>query len=216
MATPSNLVLRSDLDFDAGKREFILDTWNRQIEEGKVNVQFNAEVVSISGDKGAFKIELKNGDVIEAESVVMGIGTQGNPNMLRCPGADHTMIQYQLDDPGEYVDEHITVIGSGDAGIENALGLAADEAQRNTVTILNRRAEFSRAKDANVALLEEAEANGRISVRRETNPAEVKDGELVLDTRDGQETIPCNRIRHSCDRRAGGISADQALHEPRL
>lgn len=194
MATPSNLVLRSDLDFDAGKREFILDTWNRQIEEGKVNVQFNAEVVGISGDKGAFKIELKNGDVIEAESVVMGIGTQGNPNMLRCPGADHTMIQYQLDDPGEYVDEHITVIGSGDAGIENALGLAADEAQRNTVTILNRRAEFSRAKDANVALLEEAEANGRISVRRETNPAEVKDGELMLDTRDGQETIPCDRI----------------------
>ena len=28
MATPSNLVLRSDLDFDAGKREFILDTWD--------------------------------------------------------------------------------------------------------------------------------------------------------------------------------------------
>ncbi|MGZ3266413.1 MAG: NAD(P)-binding protein, partial [Croceibacterium sp.] len=34
MATPSNLVLRSDLDFDAGKREAILDTWNRQIAEG--------------------------------------------------------------------------------------------------------------------------------------------------------------------------------------
>ena len=194
MATPSNLVLRSDLDFDAGKREFILDTWNRQIEEGKVNVRLNSEVVEISGKIGAFEIKLKNGETVQAETVVMGIGTQGNPNMLRCPGADHTMIQYQLDDPGEYVDEHITVIGSGDAGIENALGLAADDAQRNTVTILNRRAEFARAKAANVALLEEAEADGRISVRRETNPAEVKDGELVLDTRDGQETIPCQRI----------------------
>ncbi len=194
MATPSNLVLRSDLDFDAGKREFILDTWNRQIEEGKVNVRLNSEVVEITGKIGAFEIKLKNGETVQAETVVMGIGTQGNPNMLRCPGADHTMIQYQLDDPGEYVDEHITVIGSGDAGIENALGLAADDAQRNTVTILNRRAEFARAKAANVALLEEAEADGRISVRRETNPAEVKDGELVLDTRDGQETIPCQRI----------------------
>ena len=194
MATPSNLVLRSDLDFDAGKREFILDTWNRQIEEGKVNVRLNSEVVEITGKIGAFEIKLKNGETVQAETVVMGIGTQGNPNMLRCPGADHKMIQYQLDDPGEYVDEHITVIGSGDAGIENALGLAADDAQRNTVTILNRRAEFARAKAANVALLEEAEADGRISVRRETNPAEVKDGELVLDTRDGQETIPCQRI----------------------
>ena len=33
MATPSNLVLRSDCDFDAGKRETILDIWNRQIAE---------------------------------------------------------------------------------------------------------------------------------------------------------------------------------------
>ncbi|MEO9461314.1 MAG: cyclic nucleotide-binding domain-containing protein [Marinomonas sp.] len=194
MATPSNLVLRSDLDFDAGKREFILDTWNRQIEEGKINVRYDSEVVEIAGTIGAFEIKLKSGDVVKAETVVMSIGTQGNPNMLRCPGSAHKMIQYQLDDPGEYVDEHITVIGSGDAGIENALGLAADEAQRNVVSILNRNAEFARAKAANVALLEEAEANGRIFVRRETNPAEVKDGELVLETRDGTETIRCDRI----------------------
>ena len=45
---------------------------------------------------------------------------------LRMPGGDLPHVQYQLDDPTEYVDEHITVIGSGDAGIENALGLAAD------------------------------------------------------------------------------------------
>jgi len=104
------------------------------------------------------------------------------------------MIQYQLDDPGEYYDEHITVVGSGDAGIENALGLAADDAQRNVVTFLNRRDSFARAKPANVALLEEAEQDGRISVRRETSPAEVKYGELVLETRDGQESIKCDRI----------------------
>jgi cGMP-dependent protein kinase 2 len=28
MATPSNLVLRSDLDFEAGKREAVLGTWD--------------------------------------------------------------------------------------------------------------------------------------------------------------------------------------------
>ena len=62
---------------------------------------------------------------------------------MRCDGGDLPHIQYQLDDPGEYVDEHIIVIGSGDAGIENALGLAADPEQGNTVTILNRTAEFA-------------------------------------------------------------------------
>lgn len=194
MATPSNLVLRSDLDFDAGSRETILGIWDRQIEEGKVNVRYNAEVVEITGDKGSYAIKLKSGDTIEAENVVLAVGTQGNPNVLRIPGADMPHIQYQLDDPGEYFDEHITVIGSGDAGIENALGLAADAAQANTVTILNRRDSFARAKKANVALLEEAEADGRITVRRETSPTEVRPGELVLDTRDGEVVIPCDRI----------------------
>ncbi len=194
MATPNNLVLRSDLDFDAGKREAILDIWDRQIEEGKVNVLLNAEVTAITGEAGDFTLELKRGGPIHAEAVVLGIGTQGNPNLLRIPGADSPCVQYQLDDPGEYFDEHITVIGSGDAGIENALGLAADPAQRNVVTILNRGAEFARAKGANVKLLMEAEADGRITVRRETSPAEIRGNELVLDTRDGQETIRCDRI----------------------
>ncbi len=79
--------------------------------------------------------------------MVLAIGTQGNPNTMRCEGGDLPHIQYQLDDPGEYYDEHIMVIGSGDDGIENALGLAADPAQANTVSVMNRSPEFARAGD---------------------------------------------------------------------
>lgn len=194
MATPSQLVLRSDMEFDAGKREAILETWDAQTDACGVNVRYNAEPVKIEGEEGSFTITLKDGDKILTETIVMAIGTQGNPNLMRCPGGDNKMVQYQLDDPGEYYDEHITVIGSGDAGIENALGLAADAAQNNIVTILNRSAEFARAKKANVKLLMEAGEQGKVIIRNETTPAEVKDGELVLETRDGQETIKCDRI----------------------
>jgi CRP-like cAMP-binding protein/Fe-S-cluster-containing hydrogenase component 2/thioredoxin reductase len=194
MATPSQLVLRSDMDFDAGKREAILGTWDDQTAEHGVNVQYNAEPVKIEGEEGDFTITLKSGETVHAETIVMAIGTQGNPNLMRCPGGDNKLVQYQLDDPGEYYDEHITVIGSGDAGIENALGLAADNAQNNIVTILNRSAEFARAKKANVKLLMEAGEQGKVMIRNETTPSEVKDGELVLETRDGQETIKCDRI----------------------
>ncbi|MET0238787.1 MAG: NAD(P)-binding domain-containing protein [Sphingobium sp.] len=194
MATPSPLVLRSDCDFDAGKREAILDIWNRQAAERGVNVAYRSEIKAIEGQKGAFVLTTTRGARIEAENVILAIGTQGNPNRVRCPGGDLSHIQYQLDDPTEYVDEHITVIGSGDAGIENALGLAADAAQGNVVTILNRGADFARAKGANVKLLTEARDAGRIRVMTETSPAEIREGELVLDTRDGQETIRCDRI----------------------
>jgi len=194
MATPSQLVLRSDMAFEAGKRERVLGTWDEQAAGHKVNVKMNAEVKAISGEKGNFTLTLTNGETVAAENVILSIGTQGNPNKMRCEGGDLPHIQYQLDDPGEYVDEHIMVIGSGDAGIENALGLAADPAQANTVSIMNRSPEFARAKQANVDLLMEAGAAGKVNILCETTPARVTPGFLYMETRDGEQKIKCDRI----------------------
>lgn len=220
MATPSQLVLRSDFDFDAGKREKILGIWDEQTDARKVNALVNADVVGISGEKGNFTLKVKGAanpwnkpaesgkpdprntaadkggqtQEIKAEFVILAIGTQGNPNTMRCEGGDSAHIQYQLDDPGEYYDEHIMVIGSGDAGIENALGLAADPAQANTVSIMNRSPEFARAKQANVDLLMEAGKAGRINILCETTPLRVVPGFLYMETRDGEQKIKCDRI----------------------
>jgi CRP-like cAMP-binding protein/thioredoxin reductase/Fe-S-cluster-containing hydrogenase component 2 len=194
MATPNQLVLRSDLDFEAGKREKILGTWDQQAADRKINVKLKAEVKSIVGTKGDYTLTLTSGETITAENVILSIGTQGNPNKMRAPGADLPHIQYQLDDPGEYVDEHIMVVGSGDAGIENALGLAADPEQNNTVSILNRSADFARAKEANVKLLMEARDAGRINVLTESSPKMIEKGWLTIETRDGEQKIRCDRI----------------------
>jgi cGMP-dependent protein kinase 2 len=194
MATPANLVLRSDLEFEAGKREAILGTWTEQAGGHQVHVRYKSEIASITGEKGKFTLKTKAGDEIVAETVVLALGTQGNPNLVRCPVGDGAVVQYQLDDPGEYVDEHIVVIGAGDAGIENAMGLAADPQQRNTVTIVNRSAEFATAKAANVAALKAMEAEGRIVILTETTASAINKGEIVFETRDGETRQRCDRV----------------------
>ena len=194
MATPSQLVLRSDLDFEAGKREKVLGTWDDQTAGHKVNVKLDADIVSIKGAQGDFTLKTKAGEEIKAETVILAIGTQGNPNLVRCPVGEGAQVQYQLNDPGEYIDEHITVIGAGDAGIENALGLAADPEQRNTVTIVNRSADFATAKDANIKLMLAAEAEGRMTILRETTASAIDKGEITFDTRDGELKMPCDRV----------------------
>jgi Fe-S-cluster-containing hydrogenase component 2/CRP-like cAMP-binding protein/thioredoxin reductase len=194
MATPAQLMLRSDFEFGAAKRETVLGTWEKLTADRGINVMLNAEVTSIAGEQGDFTLGLKSGGAVKAETVILAIGTQGNPNRLRCEGTDLPHIQYQLDDPTAYVDEHIVVIGSGDAGIENALGLAADPELGNRVTILNRGGDFARAKAANVKLLVEARDNGRVSVMTGTTPARVEPGWLEVDTRDGGQKLRCDRI----------------------
>ena len=194
MATPALLVLRADLDFAAGKREAVLGTWGDQAAATGVNVRYKSEVTAIEGEQGAFTLKLGDGAAIEAENVVLAIGTQGNPNLVRCPVGEGAVVQYQLDDPAEYNDEHIFVIGGGDAGIENALGLAADPAQGNVVSLVNRSADFATAKDANIKALLAARDAGRMTIHVETTPAGIERGEIALDTRDGETRVRCDRV----------------------
>src|ERR1700740_3648949 len=66
MAEPSVLPLRSDMEFAAGRREAILDTWQRGLEQAKVNIRYRCEVSAIRGARGNFEISVKSGRVIRA------------------------------------------------------------------------------------------------------------------------------------------------------
>ncbi len=190
MATPDILPLRSDLQFQAGKREVILGAWDQGLEDHQVNIRFNADVEAISNKDGVFTLSIRGGDPVLAENVVLSIGLQGNINKLRCKGADLPFVQYQLDDPDEYEAETIVVIGAGDAAIENAVALS----RLNTVIIINRRGEFARAKQSNLSLITDAISRGDVQCYYNASPSLIEPGMIVLETEDGEAKVPCDRI----------------------
>ena len=197
MAEPNVLPLRSPVPFEQGTREAILGGWEDSLRQHSVNVRYRAGVGAIEGQKGDFRLTLDDGQVVEAEHVILGIGVQGNPRRLGVDGQDAPFIQYQLDDPDEYRGETIVVVGAGDAAIENAVALA----RHNDVYIINRRDEFARAKDGNVALITAAIDAGEVKCFYGTNPARVdvgdfdgKPGRFVLATPTGEAEIAVDRI----------------------
>ncbi len=197
MDEPGILPLRSPLPFKASSREAILDAWDKGVESLKVNVRHGAEVKSITRtDGGHFVLKLAGG-VIEADNVVLGIGLQGNLRKLGVPGEDLPFVQYQLDDPDEYVGETIVVVGAGDAAIENAIALS----KQNEVIIINRRDEFARAKQGNLDAILKAIDDGRIQCYYNAGPEKVdaltvgrKPGRMVLSTPKGRAQILCDRV----------------------
>ena len=197
MAEPSVLPLRSPITFAAGKREGILETWNEEIQTYGVNIQYSARVESITGEKGAFLLTTSAGATCHAAHVVLCIGLQGNLRTLGVPGQELPFVQYQLDDPDEYTDEAIVVVGAGDAAIENALALA----ENNRVIIVNRADEFARAKQGNLDLVLAAIRDGKLECRYGTSALSVEavetDGRparFVAQTPQGVESIPCDRV----------------------
>ncbi len=197
MDEPGILPLRSPMTFAASKRETILDQWNHELDKYKVNIQYRAAVTAITGAKGAFEIKLANGETCQAEHIVLCIGLQGNIRKLGVPGEDLDLVQYQLDDPDEYAGETIVVVGAGDAGIENAIALTAN----NRVILINRSQEFARVKQGNIDLINNAIGEGKLECRYSTSAIKVEavetDGKplcFVAQTAQGVENISCNRV----------------------
>jgi len=191
MAEPLVVPLRSDLDFAAGTREAVLDAWQRSIDDEHLQIRYGAEVTAISGSRPNIDITLANGESLNAKTVVLAIGLQGNPRKLRVPGEDDSFVQYTLDDPDEYKGETIVIVGAGDAAIENAIALA----RTNNVVIINRRDEFARAKEGNLALISRAIEDGSITCFYKTNVAEILAGQaIVLNTETGQTRVECDRV----------------------
>ncbi len=200
MDEPGFLNLRSPMEFVAGKREEVLQNWEQGLLQNKVNIQYENEVISIKGEYPDFTISLKNGDELFAENIVLSIGLQGNPRKLGISGDDESdFVRYTLEDPDEFEDKTIVVIGAGDAAIENALGLS----QQNTVYIVNRRNEFTRAKDGNLNAVLSAINNksNRFYCQYNTNVKSLQlpkvqgeKGSIILDTPEGDLSIDCDCV----------------------
>jgi len=195
MAEPVVLPLRASLGFEAGKREVILSTWDAGAKKLGINVLHRTEVTEISGSDGHFTLTTALGEIYTAEKVVLAIGLQGNIRKLGCEGEDLEAVQYTLDDPDEFTNEAIVVIGAGDAAIENAVALSG----RNRVTIVNRRDEFDRAKEGNNSLILKAIDDGRVAVVRNAGVGKVamrdaRSAVITLTTPNGDLDLDCNRV----------------------
>ena len=79
------------------------------------------------------------------------------------------------------------MVGAGDAAIENAVALAA----QNKVAIVNRKGEFARVKSGNLTLITESIESGLLECYYNASTARVAPGEIVLKVPEGETVVPC-------------------------
>jgi CRP-like cAMP-binding protein/thioredoxin reductase/Fe-S-cluster-containing hydrogenase component 2 len=188
MAEPGKLPLRSHVPFAPGSRESILSAWEEVLKEKQVNL-VKAEVLAIKKVGEIFQIDY-TGSSCTANKVVLCIGVQGTPRKLGVPGEDQEHVAYTLSDPDDFKDKSIVVVGAGDSAIENVIALS----KHNSVAIINRSAEFSRAKDANVRLIQAAIQSGKVRCFSNAQIARVDAQSIQITTPEGEVTCACDHL----------------------
>ncbi len=188
MAEPGRLPLRGEVPFIAGSREQVLKGWSDAVAACGINVM-RGEVTQLERREGLFEIST-GAEKILAKKVILAIGVQGSPRMLGVPGEDLPHVTYTLSDPEAFVGQNILVVGAGDAAIENALALM----EANNVSILNRTADFPRAKEANSAKILEAIQKGKIRLFANAEMLRVEAKIAQIQTPDGLVALDCDQI----------------------
>lgn len=195
MAEPSAIPLRSDVPFEAGRREEVLDAWERLAQDQRLAIRFGCEVTALARDEeigdgsGLFRLTTSQGE-IRARQVVLAVGTQGNPRRLGVPGEDLPHVSHHLQDPAEHVDRDIVVVGAGDSALEVALALC----DANRVHLVVRKPEIQRAKESLERELLQRQSRGEVEINFSTAVDGFEADTVRLAGPGGELRVPAQRV----------------------
>ena len=146
MTAPVDLPLHGQVKLYDTTKDELLQLWQSVISKHGIEITERVKVESIVPQKdGTFKVSTNAGKDYVASNVLLAIGRRGSPRKLGIPGEEASKVAYRLLEPENIKGKKVVVVGGGDAGVESAMLLMAD----NEVTLVNRNENFAGCKPKN-------------------------------------------------------------------
>jgi thioredoxin reductase/ferredoxin len=184
--TPEQPPMHSALRFTDGTKETLLEQLRETVTAFEIPLRQGEKVDRVTREDEGFSIHTASGGEYSCLRVIVAIGKTGNARMLDVPGEKRANVYSRLIDPAEHRDQDILVVGGGDSALEAAIALAE---KGNRVTLSYRKKEFSRPKGHNVERFFQLADEGALTPVFESTVREIGDGNVVLDTPEGEKTI---------------------------
>ncbi len=206
MTAPVKLPIVGKVNFKETTKEILLKFWNEVEKKTAIKISYREKMDNITPSGNGFIVTTPKGEY-KTRAVLLSIGRRGTPRKLNVPGEDQPKVVYSLIDPEQYRDQHVLVVGGGDAALEAATSIAEEDG--TTVSISYRSEAFSRAKEKNRKKIDEAKKAGRLNVLMSSNVKDIQKDKVVLDQQGKKIELPNDGII-VC---AGGILPTPFLKE---
>ena len=187
MTQPATLPLVGKVKFREISKESLLTFWQKVIRDTGIRIQTSERMESIVQQDGSFLVKTSRGEY-RSHSVLLAIGRRGTPRKLDVPGEDQNKVVYRLIDPEQYRNQHVLVVGGGDAALEAAVAISQQPGTR--VTLSYRSESFSRAKPKNRDAVKHAHADGSLRVEMKSNVKNIGPDYVELETEKGLDKFP--------------------------
>lgn len=181
--------LQGNVDFFDGTKETTIDYFNDLLDNEKIDSIFNTEVEKIIRNEKTDLLEVHTSKgIIQTKNAIVAIGKMGKPNKpdYKIPPSIKPFVNFNLDHCSS--NEKILVVGGGNSAAEYAYHLADEN---NNVTLVYRKATFSRLNDLNEDLLRKYNGKEKLRLRMNTDieSLENEDGKVKVTFNDGFSVI---------------------------
>lgn len=207
MTAPVKLPIVGTIKMFEIRKEELLGIWNRVMKETGIKINFFERMEKITPREGGGFLVQTSKASYETSYVLLAIGRRGTPRKLGVPGEEQPKVVYRLIDAEQYRGMHVVVVGGGDSALEAATSIAQEPG--TTVTLSYRSEAFGRVKEKNRKLLQEMEAQKKLTVMLKSNVKEIGKDTITIDW-DGKIVEIPNQAVIIC---AGGILPTPFLKE---
>ncbi|MDX1617652.1 MAG: YpdA family putative bacillithiol disulfide reductase [Balneolaceae bacterium] len=168
-------------------RREALEYYRRAAESYDLPIQLYEEVRQVEGQDGDFTV-VSDKNRYTASKVVVATGFYDIPKKMNVPGEELPKVRHYYDEAHPYAWQDLLVVGAGNSGVDAALETYRSGAR---VTMAIRDSGIKETVKYWVKPdIENRIKNGEIKAYFNTEVAEIRQQEVVLDTPDGRETIP--------------------------
>jgi thioredoxin reductase/ferredoxin len=125
------------------------------------------------------------GGVFKTANVLLALGRRGSPRKLEVAGEEQSKVVYRVIEPEVFQDQHVLVVGGGNAAVESAFALV-DGGKCASVTISYRKNNFARCRQPNRKRVEAEVGAGRLAALMGTQVEEIFEDRVTLRDASGE------------------------------
>lgn len=187
MTVPMELPIVGKYKTGEIRKEALFEIWRDIVAKSRIRLNFSERLEGIERDGSGYVVRTQKSRY-PTGAILLAIGRRGSPRKLDVPGEEQGKVVYRLMDPEQYRGQHVLVVGGGDAALEAAMDVAAEEG--TTVTLSYRSNAFGRVKPKNRERLDAMQAAGKLNVLLESNVKSIGVDRVYLEQRGEALELP--------------------------
>jgi thioredoxin reductase/NAD-dependent dihydropyrimidine dehydrogenase PreA subunit len=167
-------------------KEQLVELWEDIREKTGLQVAVGELVEKIERGEDESWLVSSTGGVFQTANVLLALGRRGSPRKLDVPGEEQSKVVYRVIEPEVFQDQHVLVVGGGNAAVESAFALI-DAGKCASVTISYRKNNFARCRQPNRKRIDAEVEAGRLTALMGTQVEEIFEDRVTLRDASGEQ-----------------------------